>query len=363
MNSLKTIKLHEAQKLSKDYATGDDIKHATRHTIEHEKEAWQQALSRAVTNPKQLFERLQLDSSNYSQALERASEQFSMLVSESYLSRIKPADPNDPLLKQVLPSALENHLVPGYQDDPLDEQAANFTPGMLHKYHGRALLITNSHCAINCRFCFRRNFAYSDNHFSGKHKQAILSYLKEDTSIEELILSGGDPLLLNNRKLAEIISMAETIPHIKRLRIHSRIPLVLPERISDSLLALFRQSPLAVVMVVHCNHPQEINGEIEKVFKRLKQACHALFNQSVLLKGVNDDLDTQIALHTRLFENQVQPYYLHVLDKVKGAAHFDLAPEHIQSLYKGMQEALPGYILPKLAREEAGKAHKTLLIP
>ncbi len=323
-----------------------------------ETESWKTALSQAVTHPKQLLERLQLDSTLLDEAMQQAASHFRVFATESYLKRIEVGNIHDPLLQQILPlgKELEHHA--HFSLDPLQEKQANVLPGLLHKYHGRALLITNGHCAINCRFCFRRNFPYQENHFNTFNKTAIFDYLASDTSIEELILSGGDPLLLNDNTLREIIENTEAITHIKRLRIHSRVPIVLPERITEPLMHLLRNNRLSVIVVLHCNHAQEIDTAVEQAIQKLRSTCHTLLNQSVLLKGVNDSADTQIALQKRLFECGVQPYYLHLLDKVQGTAHFDLEEEHAKAIYREMEARLPGYLLPKLVREVAGIGHK-----
>jgi EF-P beta-lysylation protein EpmB len=324
-------------------------------------EDWQIALSRAVTHPKQLFKRLQLDSQHLDSETFLASNSFRVFATESYLQRIKPKDINDPLLRQILPLGEEILNTESYTNDPLNEVQATTVPGLLHKYAGRALLITNAHCAINCRFCFRKNFSYSGNHYSSANKDAIIKYLKEHEDISELILSGGDPLLLNDKKLKELIYLTEQIPHIQRIRIHTRIPIVLPERITESLLGILADSRLKVVVVVHCNHAQEIDSAVENALHKLKIVCFSLLNQSVLLKGVNDDPLTLINLQHKLFENGVQSYYLHLLDKVKGTHHFDLPLHKAQILYQEMERQLPGYMLPKLVFESPEFPNKVQL--
>lgn len=350
---MKTIELLEqAQPEEKQVFLNEKEKH---------QEAWQQALSQAVTNPKQLLQALQLDSSLMNEQVLEASNQFRTFVTESFLNRMGKGDPNDPLFKQVWADPLELLEQAGFETDPLDEKSANPVPGLLHKYHGRVLIITNSHCAINCRFCFRRSFPYSDNHFSSKHRQAIFDYLKSDPSIEEVILSGGDPLLLNNARLTELLALFESVGHIKRLRIHSRIPIVLPSRITQGLINCLKRSPLQKIMVIHSNHPQEFNEEVSDAMQMLHQAFPRVLNQSVLLKGINDNAETLISLQNILFEHQIQSYYLHTLDKVKGTGHFDLPLEQALSLYQELQARLPGYMLPRLVTETAGKSEKTLI--
>jgi len=330
------------------------------------KEDWQIALSQAIYQPNDLYKRLKLDDSQHHKfdllGAKTAADHFRVFATESYLQRIELGNWQDPLLLQILPQANENLDLANYSIDPLDEKQANPVPGLLHKYYGRALMITNGHCAINCRFCFRKNFTYSENHYSTHNKAAIKDYLAKHNSISEIILSGGDPLLLNDRSFREIIELVESIPHIKRLRIHSRIPIVLPERITPSWLAIISQSRLKTIFVIHCNHHQEINTEVSSALSLLKKNCFSLLNQSVLLKGINDSLPTLIDLQNCLFENQVQSYYLHILDKVSGTAHFDIPKAKALSLHKSLQEHLPGYMVPKLVEENAHEDSKTLLI-
>ena len=324
---------------------------------------WQTELSKAIRDPKQLFERLQINDESLQQQAFSASKDFKLFVTESYLKRIKLGDLDDPLLKQILPNAAELQSHPQYTRDPLAEAESTPIPGLLHKYQGRALIITNGHCAINCRFCFRRNFPYQSNHFAGNTEAAIYDYLRADPSIEEVILSGGDPLLHNTHSLSRILHQFEQIPHITRLLIHTRITIVLTNRINTALLDLFDATSLKIIMVIHCNHAQEIDQDVKTALAQIKVHCHSLLNQSVLLKGVNNDLKTLIDLQKALFDNQVQSYYLHILDKVKGAQHFDSPLNEAKSLYQALSSACSGYMLPKLVIEEAGASMKTLLSP
>ena len=319
---------------------------------------WQESLSNATTDPKQLFERLQLDPTLIENGTFEATKDFKLFVTDSYLKKIKPGDLKDPLLLQIMPQAQElvEHIA--YRQDPLQENEANPVPGMLHKYHGRALLITTGHCAINCRFCFRRNFPYQDQHLSTENRNAIFSYLGANPDISEVILSGGDPLVLNNKSLEKLFLELEQVKSIKRVRIHTRIPLVLPERVDESLISLLSNTRLKVVMVIHCNHPQELDQSSRKALKILKNICHSLLNQSVLLKNINNNVATLLELQEALFDNGVQSYYLHILDKVKGAAHFDIPLEEAKELYAQLSEKCSGYMLPKLVMEEAGEPNK-----
>lgn len=326
-------------------------------------ERWQIALSEAITDPSQLYNRLQLDTTNLDQKLiegaELASEHFRVFATESYLKRIEPGNWRDPLLLQILPKPQETISQIGYSLDPLEEEKSTPIPGLLHKYRSRVLIITNSHCAINCRFCFRKNFPYSSNHYSSENKEAIEEYLREHTEVSEVILSGGDPLLLNDRRLAELIALISNVKHIKTLRIHSRIPIVLPERITTKLLSILGETRLKVIMVIHCNHAQEINTEVSETLSRLSKVCFRLLNQSVLLKGINDSIEVLTALQQTLFEEGVQSYYLHLLDKVDGTAHFDLPSNTAIGLYHALQANLSGYMVPKLVREDPNKPNKT----
>lgn len=292
-----------------------------------------------------------------------AEKDFKVRVPRSFAARMEPKNPKDPLLLQVLPQKEENNDVEGYLKDPLLEmQRYNPQKGLLHKYKGRVLLTLTGVCAIHCRYCFRRYFSYDENNPGRRGFREILEYIKNDTSIEEVILSGGDPLLATNSHLTEVINGLEQLQHIKILRFHTRIPIVLPERIDLDLLNLLGNTRLKPVIVFHSNHPQELNQDVLRVCNELKQSNCQLLNQSVLLKGVNDDLKTLVTLSKKLFQFGILPYYLHLLDKVKGAAHFDIPLARSLSLYRQLQAELPGYLLPRLAREDAEVGHKTLLI-
>lgn len=274
---------------------------------------------------------------------------------------MQPGDERDPLLLQVLASVDETVTVAGYVVDPLDEAGHNPLSGLIHKYHGRVLLTVTGVCAVNCRYCFRRHFPYQDNNPGRAGWQQALEYIRGDDSIAEVILSGGDPLLASDAVLGELISQLDDIPHLRTLRWHTRVPVVLPERIDASFLALLSASRLRKVMVLHCNHARELDASVFAACQALRDAgCH-LLNQSVLLKGVNDCATVLAGLSERLFDCGVLPYYLHVLDKVAGAAHFDLPTQQAQAIYADLQARVPGYLLPKLAREEAGKRSKSLL--
>lgn len=317
---------------------------------------WQTALMNAVTEPKELLTLLQLDE-NLLDAANQAAKHFGLKVPHSFIARMEKKNVNDPLLRQVLPIGAELKKTAGYSSDPLHEAAFNPVPGLLHKYHGRVLLTYVATCAIHCRYCFRREFPYKKN-TPGTHWSEALHYISADTSIREVILSGGDPLVANDTLLKNFIEKLVLIPHVTRLRIHSRIPIVLPERITDEFIQALTHSRLKIVMVVHCNHPQEINGDVKQAIEMLSAAGIFLLNQSVLLKGINDNANTLISLSEALFDLGIHPYYLHVLDKVQGTAHFDLDQKTAEALHWAITQRLPGYLVPKLVSEHPGAPAK-----
>lgn len=319
--------------------------------------SWQKKLTQGFASASELLTYLELAPLDSS----LAEQQFPSRIPLSFALRMQKGNPRDPLLLQVLALPQELDEVAGYTLDPLEELQANPIKGLIHKYHGRVLLTLTGACAVNCRYCFRRHFPYQDNNPGRIGWEAIMTYLAQDPTITEVILSGGDPLLASNLLIKQLLQRLEAIPHIHTLRIHSRIPIVFPERIDEELLALLAASRLHKVVVVHCNHAQELNTDVKVVCERLKQsACHLLC-QSVLLAGVNDEPEILSALSQALFAHGILPYYLHVLDKVKGAAHFDLSREQAKALHERLQALLPGYLVPRLVCEEPGKLHKTLL--
>lgn len=318
---------------------------------------WQTALIESITDPKELFDLLELDKSLLP-AAESAAKLFPFKVPRSFIARIPKGNINDPLLRQVLPIDAELLDVSGYHADPLQETKFNPVPGLLHKYHGRVLLTLTSVCGINCRYCFRRHFAYENNNPGSSGWVTALEYIAKDSSIAEVILSGGDPLVANDQLLKIFMHKLTAIPHIKRLRIHSRMPVVLPERITPELIAAITSSQLKTILVIHANHPREINQDVCDALQLLTQAGVTLLNQTVLLKGVNDSADTLVELSETLFHAGVQPYYLHVLDKVQGAAHFDMPRETASQLHWAMAQRLSGYLVPKLVCEQPGAPAK-----
>ena len=321
-------------------------------------QSWKQILADVIRDPAELLALLNLPADQLPQHL-AASQDFALRVPRPFVARMTPGDWGDPLLQQVLPQALELDYQPGYVSDPLAEAASNPRPGIIHKYHGRVLLILSGGCAINCRYCFRRHFPYQDNNPSRSEWQQSLSHIAEDASIEEVILSGGDPLTVSDQSLTKLITQLESIPHVKTLRIHSRLPIVIPQRIDDSFLALMAATSLNTVMVVHCNHPREIDQQVGLALQQLSRQGTTVLNQSVLLKGINDDQQTLAELSRRLFQFGALPYYLHVLDKVAGAAHFDVSEQQAGKLIAGLLESLPGYLVPKLVKEQPGALSKT----
>lgn len=299
---------------------------------------------------------LQADQLSVSRA---ACRQFPLRVPWSYVERMRKSDPRDPLLLQVLPHALEEQESAGFGPDPVGDLACVKSPGLLKKYHGRALLLATSRCAIHCRYCFRRHFPYALQNPRGDAWRSALEEIAGDPSIEEVILSGGDPLVLTDREIAQLVGQLQTIPHVKRLRVHTRLPVVIPERISAELLDWIECSELDIVVVVHVNHPRELDHKLQEKLRTLSGArCHVL-NQSVLLRDVNDDADILVELSERLFEAGVLPYYLHLLDKVQGAMHFDVDEAAACTIMKEVAARLPGYLVPRLVREQAGEPGKT----
>ena len=321
-----------------------------------EPDLWQQELRQAFRSSRELLKAVGV---TCNQALEKPN--FPVLVPRGFAARIQANDPDDPLLRQVLATAEENRTVPGFVTDPLEETAEHVsgTAGLLQKYRHRVLLITTTGCAINCRYCFRRHFPYS------AHRPAVaqgaLEAVAANTEINEVILSGGDPLLLDDIAMANLYQELNQIPHLQRIRIHSRIPVVLPERMTPQLLRTFHNSALPTVLVVHTNHANELNSVTHRALSTLKAQGIWLLNQSVLLKGVNNSVEAQVALAEALFTQGVQPYYLHMPDRVAGTSHFFVTDYEAAKLYQSMQAILPGFLVPKLVREVAGRAHKVQL--
>jgi len=321
------------------------------------KSSWQQQLAQAITDPLELLKILDIDAKHFPQC-DQACDSFPLKVPLSYVHKIKKGDTKDPLLMQIMASNKELVSVNNFSADPVGDLQSMPVPGLLHKYKGRVLLITTGACAIHCRYCFRRHFPYSDNHSSRNHWQEALDYIQQHKDIDEVILSGGDPLVLSDSKLSVLIRELENIAHLKRLRIHTRLPIVVPSRITDALLTLLQSSRLQICTVIHANHAQEIAIDEALALERLSNVS-TLLNQSVLLKGINDSLQAQKQLSEQLYATKVLPYYLHLLDPVQGAAHFDINEQQATELINQLRSHLPGYLVPRLVREIAGENSKT----
>lgn len=328
---------------------------------ERDTRSWQQLLSASVTTPEDLLRRLQLDPDIWLSGAREGHRLFPLRVPEPYLERIVPGDPADPLLLQVLPLSAEADSEPGFVRDPLQESGSMPATGLIRKYQSRALLMVTGQCAINCRYCFRRHFPYDEHRLSPRDRGEALASLANDTRINEVIFSGGDPLVASDRLLSSWAKSLAGIPHIRRLRIHTRLPVVIPQRVCDSLLAWLSESPLQIVMVIHVNHPAELDAVTQHALGRIKAAGVTLLNQSVILKGVNDSAEVLAELSERLFECGVLPYYLHAFDPVEGAHHFDVSDDTARQLVRQLIGILPGFLVPKLVREIPERPGKTPL--
>ena len=315
---------------------------------------WQTELANAVSDVPTLYALLDLPVP----AELHQPKKFPLRVPHAFINKIKKGDPNDPLLLQILPDIAEILPVAGYTTDPLDENNHNPIKGLLHKYQSRALITVTGACAVHCRYCFRQHFDYGANLPSSDDIRQICAYVDDDKNINEVLLSGGDPLNINNRRFNEWITALSAIDHIKTIRIHTRMPAILPSRIDDEILQILANCQKNIVMILHINHANEIDELLAKKCTELKKSGITLLNQSVLLKGINDNADTLCELSHRLFEIGVLPYYLHVLDKVVGASHFDISPERAEEIYWQLLERLSGYLVPKFVQEVAGKPHK-----
>lgn len=318
---------------------------------------WKNVLSNAVRDPAELLALLELPR-ELLPAARQAAERFPLRVPRSYLAHIEKGNPHDPLLRQVMPLGEELLETPGFATDPVGDSDAAALPGLLHKYQGRVLLTLTGGCAIHCRYCFRRHFPYGEENPGRDGWQGVVDYLQTHPEVNELILSGGDPLLLDTPQLQRLSDKLQTVPHLKRLRIHSRLPLVLPERIDTALLTWLSTLPWQRVLVTHANHPHELGVGQGEALRALQQAGVTLLNQSVLLRGVNDAGDTLCQLSETLFSHNVLPYYLHQLDRVSGAAHFEISDEQARALHQTLRNRLPGYLVPRLVRELGGATCK-----
>ena len=322
--------------------------------------SWQAAWRNAVTDPADLLARLGLGH-RLAELSEAAMAQFPLRVPESFVARMVPGDMNDPLLRQVLPVDAETDKVPGYSFDAVGDGSAMAAQGLLHKYAGRVLLVTTGSCAIHCRYCFRRHFPYAEASASPNDWDAAIRHIAADASISEVILSGGDPLSLSTAKLAALTDQLAGIDHVRRLRIHSRLPVVLPERVDDEVVAWLSAVSIPVTWVVHANHANEFDDAVAAALSRIRLPHVTLLNQAVLLRGVNDSVDALADLSERAYGQGVLPYYLHLLDRVHGAAHFDVSESDAKTLISLLRARLPGYLVPRLARETEGNDSKDLL--
>jgi EF-P beta-lysylation protein EpmB len=323
---------------------------------------WQTAMKRAIRCSIQLRKALGLGLDNgQPRGNSQAEQSFPTFVPWEYLSRIRSGDPSDPLLRQVLPIDQEDVRVQGYDSDPVGDMQSLVAPGILHKYQGRALMITTGACGVHCRYCFRREFPYSDSGSIAHAWEPSLEYLRRQRDVHEVLLSGGDPLTLADAKLEGLIAGIESIPHIRRLRIHSRMPIVIPQRITNELVSRLRSSRLAVWMVIHANHPNELDESVYRRLALLVDSGIPVLNQSVLLRGVNDDAQVLADLCLKLIDHRVQPYYLHQLDRVQGAAHFEVPVSAGRRLMKELRKMLPGYAVPTYVSEQSGQPSKTPL--
>ncbi|HJR11388.1 MAG TPA: EF-P beta-lysylation protein EpmB [Rhodanobacteraceae bacterium] len=313
---------------------------------------WRQSLRDAVTDPGELLALVGLP--QLASRLPVADAGFAMKVPRGFVARMRHGDPRDPLLLQVLPQLAELDDAPGFTDDAVGDLDAVAAHGVLHKYEGRALLIAAGSCAVNCRYCFRRHFPYAEELAAAHVWREAIDCLSKDTSIREVILSGGDPLVLSTQKLTDLTDGLHGAPHVIRLRIHSRLPVVLPERIDDAFCVWLSGLPFQRVVVLHANHPHELDASVEAACAHLREAGATLLNQSVLLRGVNDDADALTRLSERLFACGVLPYYLHQLDRVRGTSHFEVPDARARGLVDSLRARLPGYLVPRLVRELPG---------
>ncbi len=317
--------------------------------------SWQQALKEAIRDPIELCRALRL-SAEYESAAVRAAESFPVFAPREYVARMRPGDPRDPLLRQVLP--LEDELIAhtGFTTDPVGDAQALVSPGLLHKYQARFLMVTTGACAVHCRYCFRRHYPYSTSPRSVEAWRPALDQIARDPTIHEVILSGGDPLTLVDPLLAELAEAISEIGHVRRLRVHTRLPIVIPQRVTGQLLAWLRATRLTPIMVVHANHPTELDASVRASLAELVDGGVPVLNQAVLLQGVNDDVEVLADLCEQLVNLRVLPYYLHQLDRVAGAAHFEVPEGEGRGLVEELRRRLPGYV-----REVAGAEHKVIL--
>ncbi len=319
--------------------------------------SWQRILADSYKKPRDLLRDLDLPYQDVS-----ADALFATRVPRPFVAKMEQSNLHDPLLLQVLPTKEEFDIKVGFTDDPLKEKQYNPLPGLLHKYQSRVLLTLQGACAINCRYCFRRHFEYSDNRVNKSQLANIIEYISAHSEINEVVLSGGDPLMNKDSHIADLVTQLSALPQLKRLRFHTRLPVVIPERITEELANIVANTHLRVIMVIHSNHPNEIDEHFYRHIKRLTDVGVQIFNQSVLLKGVNDNADILAQLSEKLFDYRIMPYYLFMLDKVNGAGHFEVSEKEAQQLIRDVAAKLPGYLVPKLTRETAGLPSKNMWV-
>jgi len=319
--------------------------------------SWQKELGQVFTDPEKLLRYLDIEPEQYKESFP-ARKLFPVRVPVPFANRIEKGNINDPLLMQVMTSTSEFIEDDTFTDDPLHEQNTPI-PGLLHKYDNRVLLMLKTACAINCRYCFRRHFPYEDNSINKHALIDIAQYVANNPKINEVILSGGDPLMASDKHIAQLFELLTPISHVTRIRIHTRLPVVIPARITPELLNTFENSRFNIVMVMHINHANEIDNDVKAMVKALKKREITVLNQAVLLKDINDNVASQVNLNETLFTAGIMPYYLHLLDKVSGATHFDSDETAAIKLMHQLYQQLPGFLIPKLVREIGGQAHKT----
>ncbi|NRB37186.1 MAG: EF-P beta-lysylation protein EpmB [Pseudomonadales bacterium] len=332
----------------------------TRTESRWQTEDWQKAMKNMIRDVRSLYQAVNLNPEDLPAELSSRLD-FPVRVPQNFVQRMQKGNALDPLLLQVLPQTAEMQDIAGFSTDPLAEAEFNMAPGLIHKYHGRVLLISNPSCSVHCRYCFRRHFPYQENTPGSQHWHKAMDYIANNKEIHEVILSGGDPLAANDDYLQQLIDKIAQIKHVKTLRIHTRQPVVMPERITNELLAVLTSSRLKTVMVIHSNHAQELQGDTVEALQLLQAHGIRLLNQSVFLKGINDTVQAQKSLLESLYTLNIQAYYLHVLDKVQGAGHFFCKDEDTKEIYAKLVTLLPGYMLPRLVREYPHAASKTAI--
>ena len=319
--------------------------------------SWQQEMKQAIRSSRALCEFLNIPA----EAIHTEENEFPVFVPRSFAARMKSGDAQDPLFLQVVAQAVESMATEGFDSDPNNESEAVLAAGVLQKYSSRALLISTGACAVHCRYCFRRHYPYSESPAGLEQWRPSLKVIAKDSNMEEVILSGGDPLILPDHVIGQLLNALADIPHVKHVRFHTRTPVVLASRITTSLIRQLQSTRLKVWFVIHSNHANELDGEVLTGLSKLQQIGIPVLNQAVLLRGVNDDEETLYDLCKRLIDAQITPYYLHQLDEVAGAAHFHVAKSRGIELISALRKRLPGYAVPRYVKELAGERSKTVL--